>query len=47
VPVALNLLYGAAVHARRQALRQRGVALADEMFPLAPLEPDELRRRLG
>jgi PfaD family protein len=47
VAVALNLLYGAAVRARRQALRQRGVTLSDEMFPLAPLEPDELRRRLG
>jgi PfaD family protein len=47
VTVALNLLYGAAVHARRQALRQRGVALGDEMFPPGPLEPDELRQRLG
>jgi PfaD family protein len=47
VTVALNLLYGAAVHARRQALRQRGVARGYEMFPPGPLEPDELRQRLG
>jgi trans-AT polyketide synthase/acyltransferase/oxidoreductase domain-containing protein len=47
VAVALNLLYGACVHARRQALRQRGVSLPDEMFPLEPLVLVELRRRLG
>jgi trans-AT polyketide synthase/acyltransferase/oxidoreductase domain-containing protein len=47
VAVALNLLYGACVHARRQTLRQRGVSLPDEAFPYAPLEPDELHRRLS
>ena len=41
VAVALSLLHGAAVCARRQALRQRGVTLPDAMFPLGP---DELQR---
>ena len=36
--VALNLLYGACVVLRRQALRQQGVNLPDECFPLAPLD---------
>jgi PfaD family protein len=45
VAVALNLLYGAAVCARRQALRQRGVTLADELFPLAPGMNAELGMR--
>jgi PfaD family protein len=47
VVVGLNLLYGACVHARRQALRQRGVSLPDGMLPLEPLELNELQRRLG
>jgi PfaD family protein len=42
VVVALNLLYGACVHLRRQALRQQGVTLPDGAFPLEPLELSEL-----
>src|SRR5205823_4369336 len=46
VGVALNLLYGACVVLRRQALRQQGVDLPDRCFPLAPLPRDEIERRL-
>lgn len=44
--VALNLLYGACIVLRRQALRQQGVNLLDECFPLAPMPAEELRTRL-
>lgn len=47
VGVALNLLYGACVVARRAGLRQQGVNLSDEYFPLAPLPTDEAERRLA
>lgn len=47
VGVALNLMYGACVVLRREALRQQGVAFPDECFPLAPVGRDELERRLG
>ena len=47
VGVALNLLYGACVVLRRAALRQRGVNLPDECFPLAPLTTDEAEQRLA
>ena len=47
VVVALNLLYGACVHLRRQAARQQGVALPDEWFPTEPLERAELEQRLN
>lgn len=47
VGVALNLLYGASVVARRAALRQQGVNLPDACFPLAPLTTDELAQRLA
>ena len=47
VGVALNLLYGACVVLRRQALRQQGVDLPDDHFPLAPLPRDELEKLLG
>jgi PfaD family protein len=47
VGVALNLLYGACVVLRRQALRQQGVSLPDDHFPLAPMGREELERRLG
>jgi PfaD family protein len=47
VAVALNLLYGACVVLRRQALRQQGVNLPDEWFPLTPMARDELDKRLG
>jgi hypothetical protein len=47
VVVALNLLYGACVHTRRQTLRQQGVALPNEWFPQEPLERAELEKRLG
>ena len=46
VGVALNLLYGACVVTRRAALRQQGVNLPDECFPLAPLATDEVAGRL-
>lgn len=46
VGVALNLLYGACVAARRAALRQQGVNLPDACFPLAPLTTDDVARRL-
>ena len=47
VVLALNLLYGACVHLRRQALRQQGVGLPDDWFPLEPMERTELEARLG
>ena len=47
VAVALNLLYGACAVARRQALRQQGVTLPDDHFPLAPLDRGELEKRLS
>ena len=47
VGVALNLLYGACVVLRRQALRQQGVNLPDECFPMAPMTTDELTQRLS
>jgi trans-AT polyketide synthase, acyltransferase and oxidoreductase domains len=47
VGVALNLLYGACVVTRRAALRQQGVNLGDECFPLAPLPTDEVAARLA
>ncbi|HEY3788114.1 MAG TPA: PfaD family polyunsaturated fatty acid/polyketide biosynthesis protein [Urbifossiella sp.] len=47
VGVALNLLYGACIVLRRQALRQQGVNLPDECFPLAPISKDDLEKRLS
>lgn len=47
VGVALNLLYGACVVQRRQALRQVGVHLADECFPAGPLPRDEIEKQLA
>ncbi len=47
VPVALNLLYGACVHLRRQSLAQQGVGLPDAAFDARPLGADDLARRLG
>jgi hypothetical protein len=47
VGVALNLLYGACVHLRRQAVRQQGVELPGEWFPMEPMDRTELQRRLG
>jgi PfaD family protein len=47
VTVARNLLYGACVTLRRQALRQQGVHLPDGCFPGRPLTPDELDRVLS
>lgn len=46
VGVALNLLFGACVVLRRQALRHCGVHLSDECFPVGPLPADEIERRL-
>lgn len=47
VVVALNLLYGACIHLRRQTLLQQGVTLPDDLFPTEPLPRGELERRLG
>jgi len=47
VGIALNLLYGACIATRRAALRQQGVNLTDEYFPLAPLTTDEAAARLA
>jgi PfaD family protein len=47
VGVALNLLHGACVVLRRSALRQQGVTLGDECFPLAPMTTDEAERRVA
>jgi trans-AT polyketide synthase, acyltransferase and oxidoreductase domains len=46
VTVALNLLYGAAITLRQAHLRSQGVN-PDGLLPRAPLERDELERRLG
>jgi PfaD family protein len=46
VGVALNLLYGACIAMRRQALRQSGVYLPDECFPTGPVAVDEIQERL-
>jgi PfaD family protein len=46
VGVAHNLLYGACIVARRAGLRQQGVNLPDEFFPLAPLSAEEAALRL-
>jgi len=42
VPVAKNLMYGAAVHLRRMALRQQGIELPDAWFPHGPRTEREL-----
>jgi PfaD family protein len=47
VGVALNLLYGACVIQRRQALRQAGVNLPDECFLAGPLSRDEVEKLMG
>jgi hypothetical protein len=47
VAVALNLLYGACVVLRRQALRHAGVHLADECFPSGPLVREEIEKQLA
>lgn len=47
VGVALNLLYGACVVLRRQALRQAGVYLSDDCFPTGPLPREEIEKRLS
>jgi PfaD family protein len=47
VGVALNLLYGACVVLRRQALRQQGVDLPADHFPLEPRQRGEIEKDLG
>ena len=47
VNVAHNLLYGACVTTRRTALRQQGIDLPVEWFPLRPLTDAELAERLA
>ena len=44
--LAFNLLYGACVVLRRQAIRQCGIHLGDECFDERPLARDEIERRL-
>ena len=44
--VAMNLLYGACIVLRRQALRQQGVNLPDDCFPLAPMTREEIAQKL-
>ena len=46
VAVARNLVYGACVHLRRQTLRQQGIDLPDDWFPLRPMGEAELANRL-
>jgi PfaD family protein len=46
VTVALNILYGAAVLLRLQALRAQGAALPPALAAWRPLEREELERRL-
>lgn len=46
VAIARNLLYGACLNLRRQALRQCGVHLPDECFEQGPLPVNEIERRL-
>ena len=47
VNLAHNLLYGACVVTRRTALRQQGIDLPVEWFPLRPLTDAELAERLA
>jgi trans-AT polyketide synthase/acyltransferase/oxidoreductase domain-containing protein len=47
VPVAMNILYGAAVLLRAQSLRCQGIPLPVNFPRLAPLEMEELTSRLN
>jgi PfaD family protein len=44
VTVARNLLHGAAILTRRQALLAQGVELPRDLPPVAPIDPEELER---
>jgi trans-AT polyketide synthase, acyltransferase and oxidoreductase domains len=44
--VAKNLLYGACIVLRRQALAMQGVHLANDCFPTGPMQPNELDAKL-
>lgn len=46
VALAYNLLYGAGLRVRQAALRQQGVEMSDDFFPVRPLPVTELQRRL-
>ncbi len=46
VPVAMNILHGAAVVLRANALRNQGVALGPGCVDLSPREPDQLSKYL-
>ena len=46
VPVALNILYGAAVLLRLHTLRSQGVRLPPDWSHLSPLEPERLAERM-
>ena len=47
VPVALNILCGAAVLMRAASLRCQGVRLPPHLPRVHPLEPDELHERVN
>jgi len=47
VPVAFNLLYGAAILNRTTALRAYGVTLPEGSIPTKPLPVEEIWRRIG
>ena len=47
VPVAMNILYGAAVSTRINHLRNQGIRLPREVIALAPLELDEIEAYLS
>jgi PfaD family protein len=44
VTVARNLLYGSCIQLRRAALKQQGILLPENWFPLSPITDDELDR---
>ena len=46
VTVALNLLYGAAVQLRLQALRMQGISVPARFTSVAPLNPDDVQERI-
>jgi hypothetical protein len=46
VTVGMNILYGAAVLLRANALRCQSVCVSPAVLRLPPLRPDELERRL-
>jgi PfaD family protein len=45
-PIALNLLYGAAVQLRLQGLRQQGIPCPAGLINSSPLEPEDLNKAI-